>query len=271
MAVIYRITNMMNDKYYIGSSQSFERRVWQHKNELKKGVHKNPKLQAAWNKYGEDAFVFEIIETVSDDRQLQVEDTYLMQCIDDPLNYNINRSAELSRLGIKLSDEAKQNISVGRKGKHAGEEHYRYGREVSEETRKKIGDTQRGVKKGPRTFSEDGLRRAQENMKRNAKEQKPLDFEAVKAKFPQVVQDMYDFSKAEYTGALERITGCRCPHHGEFSQYAAQFRKGRGCPSCGAEQRAESKSKQMKDYWNTNEGREAILNSRTKTVDTQKT
>lgn len=267
MAVIYRITNMMNDKYYIGSSQSFERRVWQHKNDLKRGVHKNPKLQAAWTKYGEDAFVFEILETVPDDQQLQVEDTYLVQHLDNPLCYNINRYAEAPRLGIPMTEASKAQLSQNRKGKHAGEEHYRYGKILSEETRKKIGDTQRGVKKNPRTYSEEGLRRAQQNMKRNAKKQQPLDFESVKLKFPQDVRDQYDFSNAEYTGALERITGCVCLKHGKFSQYAAQFRKGRGCPECGAEQRAESKRRQMKDYWGTDDGRNMFLSSRNKTVD----
>lgn len=44
----------------------------------------------------------------------------------------------------------------------------------------------------------------------------------------------YDFSGAAYHGALERVTGIRCPDHGEFSQYPAQLRKnGSGCPSCG--------------------------------------
>ena len=47
MAVIYRITNMANGKYYIGSAESFARREWQHKYDLRRGVHKNPRLQAA--------------------------------------------------------------------------------------------------------------------------------------------------------------------------------------------------------------------------------
>ena len=50
MAVIYQITNMVNGKYYIGSAESFARREWQHKYDLKRGAHKNPHLQASWNK-----------------------------------------------------------------------------------------------------------------------------------------------------------------------------------------------------------------------------
>jgi hypothetical protein len=44
----------------------------------------------------------------------------------------------------------------------------------------------------------------------------------------------YDFTNAQYHGALERMTGIVCPEHGEFSQYPSQLRKnGSGCPACG--------------------------------------
>jgi group I intron endonuclease len=263
MAVIYQITNMVNGKYYIGSAGSFERRQWQHKNDLKRNAHKNPRLQAAWNKYGAEAFVFEVLETVPEgESQLKAEDVWLSQHVGKPECYNINTGAEAPRLGILLSDVAKGNISLGRKGKAAGSEHYRYGQTVSPEVREKIGAAQRGVAKAPRTFTPEGLARAQENMKRNARPQVPADFEAVHTKFPADVQAKYDFSHAVYLGALVRIEGCVCLEHGVFSQYAAQFRKGRGCPTCGAEQRAVSKRKQMKEFWQTEEGRKTFMEPR---------
>jgi group I intron endonuclease len=268
MAVIYQITNMVNGKYYIGSAESFARREWQHKYDLKRNAHKNPRLQAAWNKYGAEAFVFEVIEQVPPGASpLQVEDTYLVQHVGKPTCYNINMSAESPRTGAVLSVAAKSNISRGRTGKAAGAEHYRYGQEVSAEVREKIGAAQRGVSKGPRTFTPEGLERAQENMKRNAKPQVPADFEAVYAKFPADVQAKYDFATAVYTGALVRIEGVFCEQHGTFSQYAARFRKGAGCPECGAEQRARSKKAQMLEEWATPEGREKMLAARQKKVD----
>jgi group I intron endonuclease len=152
MAVIYRITNMVNNKYYIGSAESFARREWQHRNDLKRGVHKNPHLQASWNKYGGDAFVFEILEEVPEgESQLAWEDKYLSLYAANYECYNINQNAELPRLGLKHTEASKQKTSVSRTGKAAGADHYRYGQTVSPEVRQKIGDTQRGVAKPERT------------------------------------------------------------------------------------------------------------------------
>ena len=111
MAVIYRITNMATGDYYIGSAESFERRKWQHAYDLKRGVHKNPRLQAAWNKYGADMFVFEVLEVVPDDRHVfDIENTYLMKCVGQSDCYNINTDAFTPRLGIRHSDATKEKI-----------------------------------------------------------------------------------------------------------------------------------------------------------------
>jgi group I intron endonuclease len=158
MAVIYRITNMANGKFYIGSADSFARREWQHKYALRRNEHKNPHLQASWNKHGEEMFVFEVVEEIPEKQdQLVWEDKWLRECVGKPECYNVNTLATAPRLGIVLSEKAKENISEGRKGKHAGEDHYRYGQTVSEEVRQKIGDTQRGRPKAPgRKVSEAG-------------------------------------------------------------------------------------------------------------------
>jgi group I intron endonuclease len=166
MAVIYRITNMANGKYYIGSADSFARREWQHKYDLKRGAHKNPRLQAAWNKYGPDMFVFEVIEEIPDGgNQLQIEDTYLLKCVGQSDCYNINSGAELPRLGLKHTEASKLKTSISRKGKAAGENHYRYGQTVAPEVREKIGAKQRGKPKAPgRKVSEEGRAKIRANI-----------------------------------------------------------------------------------------------------------
>lgn len=143
MAVIYRITNMANDHYYIGSAESYERRRWQHLYALKRNEHKNPRLQAAWNKYGADMFVFEIIETVPEDRTaFDVENTYLMKCVGMPDCYNVNTDAIGMRTGIphteitkrKLSAKVQKALAEGRGGHFV----------PSEETRAKMSESLKG-------------------------------------------------------------------------------------------------------------------------------
>lgn len=166
MAVIYRITNMANGKYYIGSAESFARREWQHKYDLKRGAHKNPRLQAAWDKYGPDMFVFEVIEEIPEGRStFDIENTYLIKCVGQPDCYNVNTDAVGMRTGIVLSPNTKRKISASRKGKAAGEKHYRYGQTVSPEVREKIGAAQRGKPKGSgRKVSEEGRAKIRANI-----------------------------------------------------------------------------------------------------------
>lgn len=90
---IYKITNIKNNKFYIGStSESFLKRWNHHINSLRRGTHKNAHLQNAFNKYGENSFKFEILETCSKDLCLIREQVYLDTCTQEN-SYNINPSA----------------------------------------------------------------------------------------------------------------------------------------------------------------------------------
>lgn len=145
MAVIYQITNMITGDYYIGSAQSFARRQWQHLYDLRRGTHKNPHMQASWNKYREEAFVFEILEEVPEGVDALVkENEYLHAHVGQKNCFNVNKDALQSRLGQTMSEESRKKLSASRKGKGAGEKHYRYGQTVSDEVRAKISETQRG-------------------------------------------------------------------------------------------------------------------------------
>lgn len=59
---IYQIKNLVSGKLYIGSSNIVQKRWTQHRRELRTGIHSNPRLQNAWNKYGEENFEFSIVE-----------------------------------------------------------------------------------------------------------------------------------------------------------------------------------------------------------------
>lgn len=69
VAGVYKIENIINGNLYVGSSKDVYGRWVQHKRELKKNSHHSRHLQRAWNQYGEENFIFNIIETVKTDNR----------------------------------------------------------------------------------------------------------------------------------------------------------------------------------------------------------
>lgn len=89
---VYKITNTVNGKFYVGSSKDIKGRWYQHKKKLREGIHGNLHLQNAWNLYGEDSFKFEIVEECDSAMQFEREQYYLdsLNPFDDN-GYNIVR------------------------------------------------------------------------------------------------------------------------------------------------------------------------------------
>ena len=113
MSGIYKITNLFNGSFYIGSSSDIERRFAQHFNDLRKNKHHSILLQRSVNKYGLENFIFEIIDYCNEDELLTLEQFYIDTLQPD---YNILKTAG-SCLGVKRSDETKKKISEVRKNK----------------------------------------------------------------------------------------------------------------------------------------------------------
>lgn len=58
---VYRIICRANGKFYVGSTKNFARREREHFRKLTDKTHANPKLRAAWSKYGSHAFEFRVL------------------------------------------------------------------------------------------------------------------------------------------------------------------------------------------------------------------
>ncbi|NRD72178.1 GIY-YIG nuclease family protein [Shewanella sp. VB17] len=59
---VYRILNQEEHLYLMGSSKNIRATLNRHRTELKFGTHRNKALQADWNRLGNEAFSFEVVE-----------------------------------------------------------------------------------------------------------------------------------------------------------------------------------------------------------------
>lgn len=89
---VYKITNLINGKFYIGSSKNLRVRLWKHRSLLRHNKHDNPHLQNSWNKYGEDNFDYSVVEICDESIQYEREQYYI-----DTMHpeYNIAEKVEL--------------------------------------------------------------------------------------------------------------------------------------------------------------------------------
>ena len=136
---IYRITNTINGKTYIGKTGvNFGDRWDCHRAQLEGGYHDNRHLQAAWDKYGKDAFEFAIVEVVRDVGLLnELEQRYIKEYQDVGLCYNMRSGGDGgSYLGKHLSEDTKRRI--GEKNRA-----HMLGHKASDETKRKMSQSQK--------------------------------------------------------------------------------------------------------------------------------
>jgi group I intron endonuclease len=123
--LIYCITNTVNNKKYIGQSiQPRNGRWYDHKYKLKAGIHKNPHLQNAWNKYG-DVFLFEVLETATSLEILNEREKYyidIYRTCDSEYGYNVKEGGDNG--GKILREDTLKKMSESQ----LGPKNHRYGK-----------------------------------------------------------------------------------------------------------------------------------------------
>lgn len=115
---IYQIVHVASGRRYVGQAKDIPKRWVTHKRTLSRGDHTSRHLQRAWDKYGADAFAFEVVE-MCDTFALDAREQFHM---DQRADFNVLRLAR-SPLGVVRSDETKRKIAAALRGKPKSPEH----------------------------------------------------------------------------------------------------------------------------------------------------
>jgi len=142
---IYKITNDINGKVYIGQSIHAKKRLSEHRNALRNNHHNNKHLQSTWNKHGEENFELKILELCSeallDKREIYWISYY--KANNGLYGYNSEGGGRKNKI---VSDEIREKLRISSTG-----------RPHSLEGKKKIGDAQRGKTLSKETRTKVGL------------------------------------------------------------------------------------------------------------------
>ena len=118
-AGIYTIKCIENGKVYVGRSVQVPIRRKRHEYDLRDGVHTNKELQMDYDKYGKDAFVFELVEEVPKDIAYdeldELEREYINRFDSFREGYNMTEGG-VGNLGRVFSSETRERMSNSHKG-----------------------------------------------------------------------------------------------------------------------------------------------------------
>lgn len=155
MGVIYVRPNLINGKKYVGQAKDLEVRQcdWKRLSQPYAGEL----INNARAKYGIDAFGFEILKECEDE-EMNYWETYYIKKLNTkkPYGYNMTDGGE-GRLGCPCSEQTKRKIGDANKGRKRSEEWCKMiretnkGRKRSEQTKRKISEANKNKKLSEKT------------------------------------------------------------------------------------------------------------------------
>ena len=145
---IYMIKCNPTGKYIIGETGNVKKRLNYHIQDLKGNRHKNPYLQKAWNKYGEDKFSYHVLE-YCDFSECKIREDYYCKLYD---SHNYNKGFNLRPTGLDLKNKfsqetknkIKESLRTSEKFKNRDTGKGMRGKKHSEETKLKISEAHKG-------------------------------------------------------------------------------------------------------------------------------
>lgn len=154
MYAIYKITNLVNNKLYIGKARHVKHRWYKHLSAARtKKLNDYFYLHRAINKYGGHNFIIETIAMCENEEGALSAETFYIKLYNTQnrdIGYNLTSGGD-GASGYKCSEETKAKISKANKG-----------RKHSIETRKRMGDAHRGSKRTEETKKKMRISRAKQ-------------------------------------------------------------------------------------------------------------
>jgi group I intron endonuclease len=118
-AGIYAIRHIDSDWSYIGSATSIYNRWRGHRSDLRRNRHHCPHLQNAWNKHGESAFAFQVLEICLKEQVILYHREQVWMDLTSSRLYNTSHQSE-PRIGQTMSPEHRTILSNRMKGNQNG-------------------------------------------------------------------------------------------------------------------------------------------------------
>ena len=158
---VYKISNTLSGRYYIGYSTNIYRRFCVHRSKLKQKCHDNIFLQRAYNLDGEDKFVYEIIHTCDTEEEAkEIELKYLTNLSIREYLYNLNfnnsggdllkNHPDKEKIREKILNSCKETLNKmtpeerSQKYGKFGDKNGMYGKTHTEEVRKMNSELKKG-------------------------------------------------------------------------------------------------------------------------------
>jgi group I intron endonuclease len=116
---VYAIVHLATGRRYIGSASNIDARWRGHRSHLRRGDHHSAHLQHCWQKYGEAAFAFVVLETCPKDQAVLLEREQHWLDLFPAMLLNAARHAK-PHLHVPCSPEQKRLISEALKGNRHG-------------------------------------------------------------------------------------------------------------------------------------------------------